>query len=854
MDRMPRKTLFDDYSPEPRLQRIQPNIFAKIARVAFRNATLVLLLWCAIIGTASYIAVQKISTVEQRPFEFTVNSAPAENMKILNQNFPHLESLITITLSNSKPQALSQARELLVKKLESQKDKFDLVFAPGTGTYYEDHAILYYSKAEIDTRVAYALSLRPLFSAIAEAPSAESLATLVNEVSATIKQGRDPQGLDELFSQSAKSLQALMQGTNEPVDWTQIAGLNLDQAPTSALVLVLPKEGQAETVDLFLTENFKALEQDKATHVVAERPLHKSAKITPQIVPQNRIIQAIFMACLLCFMGLFSVLGRINLIVMIVLPIVVGISVAIALTCFALPSLAVAIWPVYVGIGFSALIMAARAAFANVEALSENRSTETAIMFAAQKQGAGIAWQAAIGIAVWIGFLALWGKSAVFLAAIAGTGIFASFIASNMIAPVIIGLSGRVIYWQAQDWIEPLLGAIFDNGVWRGLRTLLTLALLVAACAGLFVASNVLKTKPFQDLADQPVNVVASNIDEAQKSLLQLMLIPQAKAVRWLGAFLPQDVDAKKQALAPLQDQFPKIGSLVAQTPDDLRDQISTLQDSLSDIAAEPATRPELRKAADEFRRSLALLSATSSNAEVIEFENRIFGRFNALHDRANQMAAIEEPNLEELDARLKTLFLSGDNVYRLEVTPIQGESNASLARILFQQGMSVAHPSLVADQQQQSTRSSVLIVLISSAFLGVVVASLGIGETAGAAAAFLTGLVFVVAFMGGLGFERLELSSELLFITVALLSLLFSLLASAFLKAEISNSGLPGALHAVEAWLPVIMVTGCAVPVYLLNIQPAFMPTNLLLAGATLATLVIGFLLRPLCLYFRNV
>ncbi len=854
MDRMPRKTLFDDYSPEPRSQRLQPNIFARIARGAFRNATLVLLLWCAIIGAASYVAVQKISTVEQRPFEFIVNSVPTENMKILNQNFPHLESLITIQLNNANPQALSQAREMLVKKLESQKDKFDLVFAPGTGTYYEDHAILYYSKAEIDTRVAYALSLRPLFSAIAEAPSAESLATLVNEVSATIKQGRDPQGLDELFSQSAKSLQALMQGTKEPVDWTQIAGLNLNQAPTSALVLVLPKEGQAENVDLFLTENFKTLEQDKATHVVAERPLHKSAEIASQIVPQSRIIQAIFMACLLCFMGLFSVLGRINLIVMIGLPTVAGISVAIAFACFALPSLAVAIWPIYVGVGFSALIMAARTAFANVEALSENRSTETAIMFAAQKQGAGMAWQAAIGIAVWIGFLALWGRSAVFLAAIAGTGTLVSFIASSIIAPAIIGLSGRVVYWQAQDWIEPLLGAIFDNRAWRGLRTFLTLALLVAACAGLFVAPNVLKTKPLQDLADQPVNVVASNIDEAQKSLLQLMLIPQAKAVRWLGAFLPQDVDAKKQALAPLQDQFPKIGSLVAQTPDDLRDQISTLQDSLSDIAAEPATRPELRKAADEFRRSLALLSATSSNAEVIEFENRIFGSFNALHDRANQMAAIEEPNLEELDARLKTLFLSGDNVYRLEVTPIQGESNASLARILFQQGMNVAHPSLVADQQQQSTRSSVLIVLTSSAFLGVVVASLGIGETAGAAAAFLTGLVFVVAFIDGLGFGRLELSPELLFIAVALLSLLFSLLASAFLKAEISNSGLPGALHAVEAWLPVIIVTGCAVPIYLLNIHPAFMPTNLLLAGATLATLVIGFLLRPLCLYFRNV
>ncbi len=854
MDRIPRKTLFDDYSPEPRPQRLQPNIFAKIARFAFRNATFVLLVWSTIIGVASYLAVQKISFVEQSQFDFTIDSTPLENMKILNQNFPHLESLITITLNNASPQALSQARETLVKTLEAQKDKFDLVFAPGTGRYYEDHAILYYSKAEIDTRVAYALSLRPLFSAIAEAPSAESLATLVNEVSATIKQGRDPQGLDELFLQSAKSLQGLMQGTNEPVDWTQIAGLSLDPTPTAALVLVLPKEGQTENVDLFLAQSLKTLEQDKTTHLLAERPLHKTPEVSPQLVPQNRIVQAIFMGCLLCFIGLYSVLGRVNLIVMIGLPMAAGISIAAVFACFVLPAQVIALWPIYVGIGFSAVIMAARAGFANVEAMSESRPTETAIMFAAQKQGSGIAWQAAIGIAVWIGFLALWGRTTAFPSAVASIGIFASFIASTMVAPAIIGLSGRPTFWQAQDWIVPLLAAIFDNKAWRGLRTILTLALLVAACAGLFVAPNVLKTQVLNDTADPPVNIVASNLDEAQEFLLQLMLIPQAKAVRWLGAFLPQDVEAKKQALAPLQDQFPKIGSLVAQTPDDLRDQISTLQDSLSDIAAEPATRPELRKAADEFRRSLALLSATSSNAEVIEFENRIFGRFNALHDRANQLVAIEEPNLEELDARLKTLFLSADNVYRLEVTPVQGETNASLARILLQQGLNVAHPSLVIDQQQQATKSSILIVLISSVFVGFVVTSLAIGEAAGVAAAFLTSLAFVLLSVGGLGFERTELSSELLFIAMALLSLLFSLLASAFLKAEISNSGLPGALHAVEAWLPIIIITGCAIPIYLLNIERAQIFGNLFLVGSTLATLVIGFLLRPLCLYFRKV
>ena len=157
MNRMPRNSLFDDYGPELRPQRLQPNIFARIARTSFRNATFVLLFWFALIGLASFFAFQNLSAVEQRPFEFTVNSKTTENMRILNQNFPHLESLITITLVNDNPQKLNLARAALVKQLESRKDKFDLVFAPGTGTYYEDHAILYYSKSDVDARVAYAL-------------------------------------------------------------------------------------------------------------------------------------------------------------------------------------------------------------------------------------------------------------------------------------------------------------------------------------------------------------------------------------------------------------------------------------------------------------------------------------------------------------------------------------------------------------------------------------------------------------------------------------------------------------------------------------------------------------------------
>ncbi len=853
MLRTPRHTLFDYSAAEEKPQKLQPNGFAKLARFSYRNSNFIFLFWLAFIGLAAFFAVQKITGFEQQSFEFGAGSKPAENLQLLNKNFAHLESLVTITLSNPNSELLTQSRDVLVSAIENQKDQFELAFAPGTGEFYDRHAMLYHPKAEIEARVAYALSLRPLFSAIAQAPSTESLSTLVGEVSAAIKQGKDPQGLDDLFRQSALSLQALMQGTKLPVDWTAIAGLNVDPSPTSAIILVLPKPGQDKQAADFLVQNLNTLGKQTATQAsLAVTSAERLAEPTSS-VGNARVIQAVSMAVLLLIIGLASALGRAGLVAMFVVPVAAGIGCSILVAAFAQPSVTLALWPVFAGVGFAALVMSGRFAFATIEAMSESRTTETAIMLAAQKQGSGLIWQAAINIAVWAGFLALWGQGTVLISALATAGIFVALIASLTLIPATAKIFNSDLNWHAQAWLSPTYFALFGNRMWRATRTALTLAVLAAAGTGLFFVPQVLKNNNIESGSSQPVNILVSSIDEATSTLQKLKSIPEASGVRWLGAFLPQDVVAKQTALASLKDQFLRIGSLNAQSPDDLRDQIGLLQDSLTEIAGLPNTRPELRDAADEFRRSLALLSNTSSNAEIVEIENRLFGRFNTLADRSDFLASLENPNLESLDPRLKALFLSQYSVYRLEVSAIPGTSNAQLAEILYKNGLPVAHPDLVADLKNQSNVRTIIVVGTSAFVLGLVLLSLSMAEGAGIVSATLTVSIVLSIFGGMIGYLQLKLSPEIFLIGLTVLSLLFSIIATTFLKAEISERGAPAALHAIEAWLPAIIAITCSIPIFLFGIETAKFAAACFTIGSLLITAIIGFLLRPMTLFFRR-
>ena len=50
-------------------------------------------------------------------------------------------------------------------------------------------------------------------------------------------------------------------------------------------------------------------------------------------------------------------------------------------------------------------------------------------------------------------------------------------------------------------------------------------------------------------------------------------------------------------------------------------------------------------------------LKKMAAKAVPVEIENKLFGRFNTLSDRADLWAGIEKPKLESLDQNLKKLY-----------------------------------------------------------------------------------------------------------------------------------------------------------------------------------------------------
>jgi hypothetical protein len=315
------------------------------------------------------------------------------------------------------------------------------------------------------------------------------------------------------------------------------------------------------------------------------------------------------------------------------------------------------------------------------------------------------------------------------------------------------------------------------------------------------------KVKP----AESTVNILATSTDEAEMIVAKLKEIPEAQAVRWLGAFLPQQVEEKQLVLSELKDQFPHITPLIPQDVDVLREHISTLQESLQAIGNATAARPQLKAAANEFRQSLELLAATSENKEVLAFENRVFGSFNVLPERSQAFVDMDKPTFNSFDERLRSLFLAADGTLRLEVSPQAGVSNEDLARKLSAERFHVAHPILAidgADETRLQTYEMVLALAMCLAILAVLLFTRAAHET------FI--FAFALASLVGVEFGYLKLvnaAPELSHLLIFLFTIIF--ITSSF----IAHHAQPRRHEkSIETLLPIILLLCACLPLAILK------------------------------------
>jgi uncharacterized protein len=846
-----RRTLFESHSdPEFQKPRLRPNIFARLAQFSVSHAVPVLLFWIFLCAGFLTLAVLKQKNVSQQPLTFAATSQAQENLNLLSTNFPNLESLIALNITNVDSEKLKSDRDGLLAKLNEGENNFELVFSPGSGTYYDRHFILYHSLEDVKARVAYAQSLRPLFSAIAEAPTTESLTTLVNEVSASIELGRDPQGLDELFSEAALAVQALMLGNERQVDWRRVAGLNFEPKPTSALIFVLPKPATAAEATAKINNIIEALPKADGTTTIVDQTAPPTSTTTA--ANSGQLVPGLIMMGIFVIFSIMILIGQFNLAAMIVAPVVCVEAILVALTLFFMPERFNAIWPLAIGLACATTQLSTRYAFAMLSVLQISRSRESAAMLVAQKQGGGLLF-------LTFGFIMLWSTSALVLqrdfeviAIVSALTLATACLAVLTVTPAILRALPGVPEWRAEEWIAPLYQALFNNRGWRLLRQVLAPACVAFAIYGFWNVPHLQGTTP-PDQNQASVNLVAHSVIEAEAILLKLKSVRQAQAARWLGAFLPQDVDEKLAVLHKLKSSFQSITPLIPTTTDILREQIGTLGESLQAIASSPATRPELRKSAQEFRQSMELLTSTSSDKEVRAFDNRIFGSFNVLSEEADALAGLEKPNFSTLDPKLRALFLSNSDIYRLEVTPIQKVSNSELATVLSGQNFPVAHPALVFSETTTMQKRIYLTVIAAVGTLAILALALATRELAGLVATMFvssigSGVVTAIFYL-----LNCQVGTENVLLLITFSTFMLGLLVTAFLKPEIQRAVVQDELHAVEAWLPAVLLLAISAPCLLLNLQPIVTQLVCLTSGVAALTIVTAFLLRPITIFLRS-
>jgi hypothetical protein len=485
------------------------------------------------------------------------------------------------------------------------------------------------------------------------------------------------------------------------------------------------------------------------------------------------------------------------------------------------------------------MIASTHFAFSAVNHADGSPAKEVNLMLAAQERGTECVWLAGLMAAPWAGLLALGEAGIATSVVLALTAIVLGLVCVFTLAPALFRLMPEASKWRAGEWLVPAHRALFETGQWQWLARGLG-AVLVAASLGVALFEP---NRQQQVQLETPVTLLAKGQAEAERNIERLKSYPQAQGVRWLAMFLPTAAEEKRKALLDLKDQFPRITPVASASEQDLRDQIDTLQQSLKDIAEAASTNAKLKQAADEFRRSLALLAATSGPAQIKQLENRLFGGFNRLADRADVLTGLDTPSLETMPPELTTLFGSPSTSLRIEVIPAPGVSNANLALTLENAGFSVLHPAVTQEAEANRKISAILKVFalgLGLACLILVLAFAAVSQLLGAGVMMLASLI-VLAGANHLWQGQWDLPWLLLVTAV-----FSSMMAALYLTPTSRGST---ALSAVELFLPPALALALALPFQLLGVMPV---ANLLVPlglGFGLVAVVVGLLQqhRPL-------
>ena len=658
----------------PARPRLRPNVFARLARFCIARSMAILLIAAFLMTAAATLAAFGTRFDFDRPIAIPVDRAAQSARLRYQAEFPAVASLMVVRVSNENPILSQNAAQFIARRLQADKTNISQAFIPGLGAFYDRFGLLYLPPDDINSRVERVKRLKPLFQAIAASPNLAGLSTLVNEVAEAVQKGRSPQGLESLFVQMSDTIKKQVSNKPIPLDWPRVAGLRVDAKNKEWVVVVQPQAGRLQEARIAIEAlTASVLKSRPALKITSDLP--PEAKASAPSSTGRQIVVCLLLSLLLFFPLVVASLRNLYSIVLFLVPPIAAIAAAFALASFAAPVLdqTIAILPFAVLLPVMGLSIAMVAALRNP---GKSGSGTSLIMLAAHEMGPLLLTLAGMVCTTWVLWAILGFSSIARLSVIVIPAAFTGLAAALMLVPALASLISKPEGEPPADFYDQATSQNL-RAIWHKLRPPLTFLVIAVSffCVVFFSSLNFSASRNPGGEASSASRGLQFTVDgeaAAAKLVIDLQQIPEVGTVRWMGTFMPQQVEPKRKILQDLAGTIPGVSDGGAVGPYDLLENMRGIEVGLRVISDGAGTDDGLRASAHELRRSLAVLASTSKTPEstAAELERLLFSGFGELAKTADGLSRLTAPQLPDLDQNLRALYVADGDRWRVEALP----------------------------------------------------------------------------------------------------------------------------------------------------------------------------------------
>ncbi|MGB5276225.1 MAG: MMPL family transporter, partial [Gammaproteobacteria bacterium] len=604
--------------------------------------------------------------------------------------FPqHSNNLLLVIDGADAYQAASQ----LTEHLSAQEDRFLSVYWPGSGVFFEQHALHYLPEKKLAELSQQLQQSAPLFSQLQRYPTATGL---LQALHGAITGAEISPSLDRLQDATESSLNAFALGEASALSWQDQLFTAENDVSERQLVIVQPEldfsnlfaAGEAIRV---IRETAEQLGID-ASHGLQLRITGSAALAYEEL---KSVSQGIGLAGLMSLMMIIALLwmgtGSFRILLFSLLSLLVGLCLTAGFAAFAVGSLnliSVAFAVLYIGLGidFAVHLGLRYAEFRDAEA-----GNARALRAAVKEVGASLVLCA---VSTAIGFYAFIPTDFIGvseLGLISGTGMFISLVVSLSLLPALFVLSPLPVSRRLHQVVAHKPGFLAQN-IKRYGRAIFVVIMGLAVLAGFAVVDarfdyDVLNLRDphsesvmtYRDLIRNSENppwrltVLADSVEQARDYQHKLKQLPSVSKVQSVLDLLPAQSASKDRHLDSIAAELGRItrASDALQSDTESTESLSDLLNALrnSDHPDASAGRIETLTAAvaATVQRLESLPDADRDNA-ITQLDQALMGSFKPTLAQLQSMQSLEDIALDSLPLELLNRWIGLDGSWRLLV------------------------------------------------------------------------------------------------------------------------------------------------------------------------------------------